>query len=103
MSLITQLLVVLIAYALGCIAVGYYLVRWRTGEDLRAIGSGATGGRNASRVLGMSGAIITGIADVLKGVTAMLIALWFKVEPWTIAFVMAAVLLGHIYPVQLGF
>ena len=103
MSLIRQLLVVLIAYALGCIAVGYYLVRWRMGEDLRTVGSGATGGRNAKRVLGTSGAIATGVGDILKGVIAMLIALWFKVEPWAIASVMVAVLLGHIFPIQLGF
>lgn len=101
--MLTQLIVILLAYALGCMAVGYYLVRWRTGEDLRTIGSGATGGRNTKRVLGMSGAIITGIGDILKGVLAMAIALRFNLDAWALACVMVAVLAGHIYPIQLGF
>jgi glycerol-3-phosphate acyltransferase PlsY len=101
--MLTQIVVILIAYALGCFAVGYYLVRWRTGQDLRELGSGATGGRNTSRVLGKSGAIITGIGDILKGAIAMWIALWFKLEPWALALVMVAVLAGHVWPLQLGF
>jgi len=101
--MLTQLTIVFIAYLLGCIAVGYYLVRWRTGKDLHEIGSGATGGRNAGRALGKTGAALTGIGDVLKGVVAMGIALWFKAELWTIALAMVAVLLGHIYPIQLKF
>jgi len=100
--MLTQFIVILIAYALGCIAVGYYLVRWRTGQDLREIGTGATGGRNSSRVLGKSGAVITGLGDILKGVIAMWFALYMDVPIWTLACVMVAVLLGHIFPIQLG-
>lgn len=101
--LIPSILVILLSYALGCFAFGYYLVRWRTGGDLRQIGSGATGGRNASRALGASGAVITALGDVLKGALAMAIALRFKLDLWAIAFVMIAVLAGHIWPLQLGF
>ena len=101
--MLIQLIVILIAYALGCFAVGYYLVRWRTGQDLHELGSGATGGRNTSRVLGKGGAIATGIGDILKGVIAMAIALWLKLEPWALACVMIAVLAGHVWPIQLGF
>ena len=35
------------AYVLGCFATGYYLIRARTGKDLRTIESGAIGARNA--------------------------------------------------------
>lgn len=103
MSIPTQFGIVLVSYALGCISVGYYLVRWQTGQDLRELGSGATGGRNTGRVLGKSGAIATGIGDILKGVLAMWVALVFRLEPWAIALVMIAVLAGHVWPVQLGF
>lgn len=103
MFLLTQLEIVLASYLLGCISVGYYLVRWQTGRDLREMGSGATGGRNTGRVLGKSGAIATGIGDILKGVIPMGIALWFKLEPWALALVMIAVLAGHVWPFQLGF
>lgn len=103
MFLITQLVVILISYALGCISVGYYLVRWRTGQDLRELGSGATGGRNTGRILGRSGAIVTGLGDILKGVLAMSLALWSSLEPWALALVMVAVLIGHLWPIQLEF
>jgi len=103
MFLLTQLGIVLASYLLGCISIGYYLVRWQTGEDLRELGTGATGGRNTGRVLGRSGAIATGIGDILKGVFAMGIALWSKLEPWALALVMIAVLAGHVWPFQLGF
>jgi glycerol-3-phosphate acyltransferase PlsY len=101
--MLARLTIVFAAYLLGCIAVGYYLVRLQTGKDLHEIGSGATGGRNAGRALGRTGAVLTAIGDVLKGVIAMGIALWFKSDLWTIALVMVAVLLGHIYPIQLNF
>lgn len=99
----TQLVIILVAYLLGCIAVGYYLVRWRTGQDIHELGSGATGGRNTGRVLGKSGAVITALGDVLKGVIAMAIALWFNSEPWALGCVMIAVLAGHVWPIQLKF
>ena len=103
MFLLTQLGIVIASYLLGCISVGYYLVSWQTGQDLRELGSGATGGRNTSRVLGKSGAIATGIGDILKGVIAMGLAFWFKLESWALALVMIAVLAGHVWPFQLGF
>jgi len=103
MQIWIQLTVILAAYLLGCIAVGYYLVRWRTGQDLHQMGSGATGGRNAGRMLGRSGAVITAIGDVLKGVIAMAIALQLNSEPWVLGMVMVAVLAGHVWPIQLKF
>ena len=103
MFFLTQSGIVLASYILGCISVGYYLVRWQTGQDLREMGSGATGGRNTGRVLGTSGAIATGIGDILKGVIAMGMARWLKLEPWALALVMIAVLAGHVWPFQLGF
>ena len=99
----TSIIIILLSYLLGCIAVGYYLVRWRTGQDLRQIGSGATGGRNASRALGRNGAIATGLGDILKGVVAMSLAIIFKLDTWAFAVVMIAVLAGHVWPFQLGF
>jgi glycerol-3-phosphate acyltransferase PlsY len=101
--MLTQITIILVAYLLGCIAVGYYLVRWQTGKDLHEIGSGATGGRNTARALGKTGAVITAIGDVLKGMVAVWIAVWFNSAPWVVALAIVAVLLGHIYPVQLKF
>jgi hypothetical protein len=50
---------VVVAYFLGCFATGYYLVRARTGRDIREIESGSTGTRNVGRVLGKSGFVLT--------------------------------------------
>lgn len=99
----TTIFVILISYALGCFCSAYYLVRWRTGQDIRTIGSGTAGARNAGRVLGKSGFIVAFLGDVLKGSVALWVARWLGVGPWGEAAAMVAVVLGHLYPVQLGF
>lgn len=97
-----HLLILAVAYALGCVASGYYLVRWRTGKDIREAGSGGTGATNAGRVLGRSGFLATLIADLLKGGLAAGIAwaLGEGVESRLLAVI--GVVAGHIWPVQLG-
>src|SRR5258706_14045185 len=94
----TSIIIILLSYLLGCIAVGYYLVRWRTGQELRQIGSGATGGRNASRALGRNGAIATGLGDILEGAVARSLAIKFKLDTWAFALDMIAALAGHGLP-----
>jgi glycerol-3-phosphate acyltransferase PlsY len=95
--------VVLLAYVLGCFSTGYYLVRLRTGKDLRSIGSGATGGRNVARVLGTVGFLITGAGDLAKAVIAVGVPIWFGLGPVAVGAAIVAVTAGHIWPVQLGF
>lgn len=92
------------AYALGCFATGYYLVRARTGGDLRDIESGSIGARNAGRVLGKSGYLLTMLGDMAKGA----LAVWFAAEFAShnllfMALAVLAVVAGHIWPVQLRF
>jgi glycerol-3-phosphate acyltransferase PlsY len=67
----TQLIVIIIGYGLGCISTGYYLVRLRTGQDIRKLGSGSMGGRNVGRVLGRSGFALTMAGDTVKGIIAV--------------------------------
>ena len=59
------------AYVLGCFATGYYLVRARTGRDIREIESGNIGARNVSCVLGRTGFFLTVLGDVAKGILAV--------------------------------
>jgi glycerol-3-phosphate acyltransferase PlsY len=92
-----------LAYLLGCFSTGYYLVRLRTGQDLRTIGSGATGGRNVARVLGTPGFLITGAGDLVKAVIAVAVPIGFGLGPVAVGAAMVAVTAGHIWPVQLGF
>ena len=91
------------AYLLGCFAIGYYLVRARTGKDIREIGSGSIGARNAGRVLGKPGFVLTAFGDFGKGA----LAVWSARE-WThnhhlAALAMLAVVAGHLWPAQLRF
>jgi glycerol-3-phosphate acyltransferase PlsY len=92
------------AYALGCFATGYYLVRSRTGRDLREIESGSVGARNVGRILGKAGYILTMLCDMAKGT----LAVWFVAEftnysRLAMALAVLAVVAGHVWPVQLHF
>ena len=97
------LVAIVASYALGCVSTGYYVVRLRTGQDVRRQGSGATGGTNVGRVLGRPGFAVTAVGDLLKGVAAVLVSRGLGASPWSAALVVPAVVAGHIYPVQLGF
>ena len=92
-----------LSYGLGCIVFGYYLVRIRTGQDLRSLGSGSAGGRNVFRTLGVPGGVLTLLGDASKGAIAVWAARSAGVDPWALALVMVAAMAGHIWPVQLGF
>ena len=94
---------VLAGYGLGTINTGYYLVRLRTGRDIRRVGSGSTGSSNVSRTLGTLGFLITFTGDTAKGAIATAAALFMGLGSWGMALVMIAVVAGHIWPVQLGF
>ncbi len=98
-----EILVIGISYLLGCISAGYYLVRLRTGRDIRQSGTGSTGARNVSRTLGKSGYAITLTADILKAVIAVSLARMLEVEQWAVMLSVLAVVAGHIWPLQLGF
>jgi len=98
-----DLTVIVAAYVLGCVQTGYYLVRSSTGRDLRRMGSGATGARNAGRVLGRKGFVLTLLGDMAKGALAMALAVWLHASPWAAAAALVAVAAGHVWPVQLRF
>ena len=66
--------VVLIAYLLGAIPFGYLLVKWKTGGDVRAAGSGNIGATNVLRTTGGSAGIATLLLDIAKGYLAVWIA-----------------------------
>ena len=90
-------------YALGCLCSGYYLVRFRTGRDIREFGSGNVGARNAGCLLGGIGFTVTLLGDMGKGALAVWLAKRVATMPAAPVFAMIAVLLGHLFPVQLRF
>jgi glycerol-3-phosphate acyltransferase PlsY len=101
-TLFTTLAVILVSYGLGCFSTAYYLVRWRTGQDIRQIGSGTAGARNVGRILGKSGFALTFLGDLIKGSLAVGLARWLDLPPFAIIAVLLAVVAGHLWPLQLG-
>src|SRR6266446_6101426 len=59
------------AYLLGCFTTGYYLVRLRTGRDIRELGSGSVGAKNVGRFLGWTGFGVALLGDFSKGAFAV--------------------------------
>ncbi len=106
-NLLRPLLVVLIAYLIGSIPFGYLIVRKKLGDDIRQTGSAGTGATNVSRRAGKVAGIFTLVLDALKGSSALLLArviLGPAVHiDWLIAAAAIATIVGHIFPVWLGF
>ena len=44
MAVWQDLVAIVVAYLLGCVAMAYYIVRLWTGQDIRQLGSGTVGG-----------------------------------------------------------
>ena len=97
-------LALVIAYLLGGIPFGYFLVRWKTGSDVRALGSGNIGATNVLRTTSRGLGFATLLLDIAKGFVAVWIAarLTGGAPLWTSAAALA-VMAGHAYPVFLKF
>jgi glycerol-3-phosphate acyltransferase PlsY len=98
---INLIFVISYSYFLGCFCSAYYLVRISSNQDIRNINSGTVGARNAGRILGKKGFIITFICDSLKTILAL--ALTIKYFPTLLAASIISVMLGHMFPLQLKF
>ena len=68
------LLVLPAAYLLGAIPFGFLLVKWKTGGDVRAGGSGNIGATNVLRTSGRAAGIATLLLDIAKGYCAVWMA-----------------------------
>lgn len=90
------------SYAIGCFATGYYLVRSRTGRDIREIESGSIGARNVGRVLGKSGFVITTMGDFSKGALAVAATRYFTANDLLAMLALVFVVIGHIWPATLN-
>lgn len=98
MEIFPRLGVIMLGYVLGSIPFGYMLVRLATGQDIREIHSGRSGGTNAMRAAGAWVGILTGILDGLKGYFAVQIALvLLPGDVLAAALAPAAAVLGHNY------
>jgi glycerol-3-phosphate acyltransferase PlsY len=122
---VRSILVIPIAYLLGSIPFGYLIVRASKRADIRETGSGGTGATNVSRRAGKGAGVLTLALDALKGAAAVVIAKIVLGLPifaargallhqaanasaiesayWWIAAAAIAAIVGHVFPVWLGF
>ena len=77
-NLCLQLAITLVvAYLIGSIPTGYLIVKSKTGDDIRTIGSGSTGATNVKRVLGKKWFFTVMILDAIKGAIPVILAKLF--------------------------
>ena len=98
---VDTLFALLVGYLLGSIPFGLILTRLTGGGDLRAIGSGNIGATNVLRTGKKGLAVATLLLDLGKGLAVVLIAR--HVWPGNEGIAALAVVLGHCFPVWLGF
>lgn len=96
------ILLLLGGYILGSVPTGFLVGRaW--GVDVRRTGSGNIGMANVLRSVGKWPAVITMAGDMLKGFVPVFLARFLTENEWVIAAVALAALMGHCWPVFLGF
>ena len=91
------------AYLVGAIPWSWLIVRWKTGQDIREIGSGNVGATNAMRAAGRGAGAVALLLDIGKGVAPVLVARALDAPPLVASCAAALAVLGHMYPVWLGF
>ncbi|MDA1183191.1 MAG: glycerol-3-phosphate 1-O-acyltransferase PlsY [Acidobacteria bacterium] len=97
-----EVLAVTIGYLVGSVPFAFLLVR-RRGVDLRLTGSGNVGAANVLRTSGAATAVAAMSLDVAKGAVAVCVARQlFGGQATPVAAGLAAII-GHVYPVWLGF
>lgn len=97
-----EILAVTLAYFVGSVPFAFLLAR-RRGVDLRRAGSGNVGAANVLRTSGAGDAVVAMCLDAVKGAVAVIVAQRLTAEPATPIAAGLASVIGHIYPVWLGF
>jgi len=100
-------IILLVSYLIGSIPTGYIIVKLKTGQDIREVGSGSTGATNVKRVLGKGWFFTVMLLDAFKGALPVILAkslvgevLGFGLFPVLAA---VAVIIGHSKPIFLQF
>ncbi len=93
---------VLLAYFVGSIPSAYIAGRLVKGVDIRQLGDGNVGAANVYREISPVAGVVVLLADVTKGMFAVVAAQHFATQPIVFASGIAVVV-GHNWPVALGF
>jgi acyl phosphate:glycerol-3-phosphate acyltransferase len=74
MTILIIIFIILISYLLGSLPSGLIVVKLLTGNDIRLVESGRTGGTNAMRAAGFWAGLVTTILDILKSAASVWLA-----------------------------
>ncbi len=91
------------AYLIGSIPFGYIIVRLRTRKDLRNVGTGNVGAYNVLKQMGPAASVLVTLLDMGKGIVGFKLAAWLDAPEGVAYACVAAVIIGHVYPVFLRF
>ncbi|MGY3779708.1 glycerol-3-phosphate acyltransferase [Isobaculum melis] len=92
------------SYFLGNINGAYLVTKIKTGQDIRQLGSKNAGARNTGRMIGKTGFVITVIIDAIKTFLPLFLSVYlFGYHDLLLILVGLAVMLGHVWPITLGF
>lgn len=97
-----EVILIAAAYLAGSLPFGYWLVRVFRHADIRTLGSKNTGMTNVWRNFGWRFGVTTLVLDVAKGALPAIAALHWS-GPLTASIAGIVSMLGHGYPVLLGF
>ena len=101
------IIVAIIAYVIGSIPTGYIIVKAKTGQDIRTVGSGSTGATNVKRVLGKNYFFLVMLLDALKGALPVVLAKLFATVGISLGLApviaAVAVIIGHSKSIFLQF
>jgi glycerol-3-phosphate acyltransferase PlsY len=94
----TKIIMLILAYLIGTIPSGFIYVKLKTGQDVRTIQSGRTGGTNSMRAAGVGIGIATMVTDFAKGAAAVFLAKALLPEhAWIHVLSGLLVIIGHNY------
>jgi glycerol-3-phosphate acyltransferase PlsY len=101
-NLFSLFLAVVSAYLCGSIPTGVLVAR-RLGVEVRKVGSGNIGATNVARSAGKKAGLLTLLGDAAKGLIPVLVVRFLNLGETTVAATAVAALLGHLFPLFLGF
>ena len=97
------ILCALFGYLAGSCPTGFLVVKLARGQDVRTFGSGNIGATNVGRLMGKKWAIAVALFDMVKGGIAVLAVSLFADSPQLSALTGFCAVIGHNYPIWLGF
>jgi glycerol-3-phosphate acyltransferase PlsY len=94
---------IILSYLIGAVPFGLFFSKMFSNIDVRSVGSGNIGATNVLRAAGKKAAVLTLLADCLKGLLPILVVKFMFQDDTISGLSGAAAVLGHNYPVYLAF